>query len=437
MNMIECDVCVIGCGSGGIGAAVGAAEYGASVVVVDKNHVPGGVVSMSWVHNWEPVCGNGPLSRRLWRRMRSYPLGAAEMEFTVSRCGTDDKRNPTMPFEAWAYQHAVYGEFAAHERLRFFAGMRVDACLSDGRRIRGVVCRGAGVEMEIRAKCFVDASGDASLARMARCPHMLGEDGREEYDEFLAPEKPLLGFLNEVNWIYRVRNTDRPSEPLVFECMPERARVGEFFKAEMPNGDWLINICGKGRFNPENIDDYCRVKAEQYDIALKSFYHLSSEGGRDWQLTGMAPEMGIRESYRVAARKVMTLNDVLSFGKSYEKSFIGMTDHPLDLHGSDIHRLGSIPYGIAYESMLTREYDNLFLAGRGIGVSHIVASSCRISRTLMTCGNAIGRAAAICAVKGIMPEDVNIGEIAEFESCPDFVYANAAARIAQITEAAC
>ena len=95
-------------------------------------------------------------------------------------------------------------------------------------------------------------------------------------------------------------------------------------------------------------------------------------------------------------------------------------------------RLGSIPFGIPYESLLPIEFDNLFVASRGIGVTHIVAGACRLSRTLMTCGNAAGRAAAICSLTSKLPEDIKVMEIAEFEPCPSFVMENANKRLNRI-----
>ena len=101
-NVFKTQVCVIGGGSGGIGAAVGAALNGSDVVLVEKNHIPGGTVTMSWVHTWEPVCGTSPLCERLWNRMREIPLGASDIDYVLStkRINSDTgERNPPLPFE--------------------------------------------------------------------------------------------------------------------------------------------------------------------------------------------------------------------------------------------------------------------------------------------------------------------------------------------------
>lgn len=425
-RITDCDVLIIGCGSGGIGAAIGAAERGANVIIVDKNQVPGGVVSMSWVHNWEPTCGNAPVTRRLWRKMLSYPLGAVMMDFSISREDEYGKKRATMPFELWAYQRAVIEEFNRFENLTYISGARLVSCETDGRRVCRVSCSSGSARFDISAKCFVDATGDIALCGMCGCARMLGEDSRSDFNEEYAPEIGNRQNLNEVNWIYRVREMASPVDigKINIDEIPEKARARGVFKARMPNGDYTVNICGKGRFNPESQEDYSEVIREQYEIALQSYYWFVASGMfPNWQLIGMAPEMGIRESYRLKARYVLTLKDV--FDEQRDKtSFVAMTDHPLDLHGTDLHKLGSIAYGIPYESLLPVEFDNLFVAGRGIGASHIVTSSCRLSRTVMTYGNAAGKAAAICALNNKTPEDINVQDISEFEECPAFVPTN-------------
>ena len=54
---LTCDVCVIGGGSGGFGAALSAARAGAKVVLVEKQSRLGGTSTSAFVTNWEPGPG--------------------------------------------------------------------------------------------------------------------------------------------------------------------------------------------------------------------------------------------------------------------------------------------------------------------------------------------------------------------------------------------
>jgi hypothetical protein len=94
----------------------------------------------------------------------------------------------------------------------------------------------------------------------------------------------------------------------------------------------------------------------------------------DWLLVGMAPGLGIRKSYRLKARKILTLNDVLINNGRHSDYAIAKTDHPLDVHGMNLEYIHGIGiYEILYETTLMQDFDNLWIGSHGIGVTHIVS----------------------------------------------------------------
>lgn len=75
-----------------------------------------------------------------------------------------------------------------------------------------------------------------------------------------------------------------------------------------------------------------------------------------------------------------------------------LADHAIDVHGegggaTELEE----PYGIPYDCLLPQEYDNLIVACRGAGFSHIAASSCRLSRTMIGLCHAAGLATALAS----------------------------------------
>ncbi len=413
MEILHVDVLVAGAGSGGIGAALGAAEKGASVLLMDAHQTPGGVVAYSWVHNWEPTCGNGPLSHRLWNRMRKMELGAANMEFTTSRIHPDGTRQDTMPFELWAYLRAVDAEFKTYG-VQFSGGTCIERVEVRNNRIVRAFCKCGPVCFAVDAACYIDATDSLIIAAESGCTRMLGTDSKADFQEPDAPEQGDRHKLNAVNWIYRVRRNAQAPVSLPEDVDLIRGNIRAFFSAAMPNGDLLVNICGAGNFDPENPEDYRRVWMQQYRLAQDTFFCLSRRYP-DWQLVGFAPEMGIRESYRLRARYIMTEQDVLSGGIKYADRFVAETNHPLDIHGTNLINRGVFRYGICYDSLLPPEIDNLWVASRGIGASHIVSGSCRLSRTVMTFGEAAGRAAALAAKRRCASDEISPREIASYD----------------------
>ena len=92
---------------------------------------------------------------------------------------------------------------------------------------------------------------------------------------------------------------------------------------------------------------------------------------------------------------------------------IGVTDHAVDIHGSR-HRLYEMPngpYGVPLRCLLPKGPANLMIASRAGGFSHIAASSCRLSRTMITLGQAAGTAAAMCVRNRIPPRQIDVAKL--------------------------
>jgi hypothetical protein len=386
---------------------------------LDRNHALGGTVAMSWVHNWEPTCGNAPVCRELWQSMGTYPNGTFDVPFSTSSRNAEGKKNPTMGFELWVYQDVV-AQALADAGCRVLLNVQFLHSNGDGRNLRSIACAGPGARFEIAAKQFIDATGDIALCRDAGCDHALGTDSQAEYGEPHAPEQADRTKLNAVNWIYRVRPMESPVR-VDDAPIPKPAQCKGVFQARMANGDIVVNICGKGYYNPENPADYEQVCGYHRRLAIDSHrWFVRSGRFPDWQLLGLAPQLGIRESYRLKARHILTETDARAGHQAQTKrGFVAFTDHPLDIHGANIpheERLLDQAYGVPFDCLLPREYDNLLVACRGIGVTHIVGGSCRLSRTVMTIGYNAGLAAAIACEKQTMLEDLDPDTFAEYEA---------------------
>jgi hypothetical protein len=96
--------------------------------------------------------------------------------------------------------------------------------------------------------------------------------------------------------------------------------------------------------------------------------------------------------------------------QSPHPDIVAIADHPLDTHGAK-GGLGKVaaPYGIPYRCLVPKgPWRNLLVACRGASFSHIAASSCRLSRTIMALGHAAGLAAADSARCGVDVVNVDI-----------------------------
>ena len=151
-------------------------------------------------------------------------------------------------------------------------------------------------------------------------------------------------------------------------------------------------------------------------------------GFERYRFRSMFPLVGIRESHRLVGRYVLREQDVCAglLQQPRREEIIALADHPLDTQGERRVKGAKLkeleqPYGIPYACLLPQEYDNLIAASRGASFSHIAASSCRLSRTMMALGEAAGVASGLALRDGVAYADVAVDDIRERLGIPAFV----------------
>ena len=194
----------------------------------------------------------------------------------------------------------------------------------------------------------------------------------------------------------------------------------------LPNGDHLLNAVDMIDGNALLHTDYSRMMREAYHRVIEHFHWLQEldpdkgspwnklagpKGYATWTICGVAPRLGVRETRRIIGDYVLTEHDCRAgTGNQKHNDIIAISDHAVDIHGrkSKIYEVPNGPYGIPYRCLLPKGIDNLFIASRAASFSHVAASSCRLSRTMMTLGQAAGTAAAMCAKQDVSPRQLDV-----------------------------
>jgi hypothetical protein len=286
---------------------------------------------------------------------------------------------------------------------------------ADRRRVRAIHTRADdGTERRIEAKVFIDCTGGAFLCRAVGCETMLGPEPRSRFDEPLAPQQAGKT-LNAISLCYRIRRSDSPARQAAPDPMPRGwQRVAHV--SGMGNGDRIINPLAllPGRTLVEQ--GYEATLAEARRRALAHWHWLQGyDAFAPFELDSLAPMLGIRESYRVVGDYVLRQQDVQQgLAGQRHPDIIAVADHSLDVHGEGRRRVGGELrglYGVPYRCLVPRGWGDLLVAGRCASFSHIAASSCRLSRTMMALGQAAGLGAAQAAARGIRVADVDVAAI--------------------------
>ncbi len=429
---ISCDVCVVGGGSGGYGAALAAARAGAKVVLVERQPILGGTSTSAFVTNWEPGPGCS-FSRELYEHLKASPqvvaiaprvhrykssepyglsYGTPDSDLTyddtLRRAGSGRKYSVVMKPEALARTMAAILKKAG---VRILFETTFKTAETNRRTVRSIRATGPGNRTTtIVARVFIDSTGGAHLCRAIGCETMLGSDSRSRFNEPSAPEKGAR-VLNAISLCYRIRKSPKPKR-----AEAPSGKVGSFGKTAFVSGvsdrEMIVNPLGlvPGSVLVDKGYPYAMALARRRAAAhwrwLQTYPHF-----KEYELKDLAPRLGIRESYRTVTDYVLTQRD-LAAGLAAQKhtDIIAIADHPMDTHG----RGGGLrnvrtAYGIPYRCLIPKGYDNLLVACRGAGFSHIAASSCRLSRTMMALGHAAGAAAAQAARdgKGVRTIDIS------------------------------
>ena len=283
---------------------------------------------------------------------------------------------------------------------------------ADKTRVESVLVeRRNGRMARIRAKVFIDSTGDVWVARSLGCEVMIGADSKSSFNEPSAPEEASPR-LNAITRCYLIRASDNPKR----EPSPEiRVRFPKAaFVRGWKDGVLCINAMGMmpGNDMIELGYDECMRRSEK--MVHAHWHWLQQERYPGYELMEIAPMLGIREGYRVRTRYVLTEHDVVAGLPNQEHDdIIAVADHPRDVHGAGggLREINTA-YGIPYRCLIPAgSWQNLLVACRGAGFSQIAASSARLQRTMIQLGHAAGMAAAMAVKAGVAVDRIDVGDL--------------------------
>lgn len=450
MKTFKTTVCILGAGAGGTGCAYRLIKNGIRTVVADKNPDFGGTAVFSGVDGWEPgvsldglhlllrdeltKMGNGchvvevvpnlnmfdPTVGLDWSKhsFKERPYGfsmatGCSYEDTLKRCTS--LRGAKGPYRRFQFdpdcmRAAIHNVFAPYsENLTTLFGHAYKSCKSENGRITSIVIADAnGIETEVFADYFVDASGDIVLARDAGCDYAIGAESKAEYSEPSAGDGSTS--VNGATYVFRIAKTDDPEHideiPEEYKCVDISEWCGTDLLTKIscfvkyPNGDINVNMLptmqGReyldlgdkaGLIGRARVYRYWHRLQTEYDLKGYTLKHIFNAG--------------VRESYRLRGKYVLKEQDLRAGLLKQPKvgRTVAIADHMMDVHGE--HGLAKeleYPYEIPLECAMTKEYGNLFVACRGASFTHIAASSARLTRTLISMGEGVGEYLTECIV---------------------------------------
>ena len=426
------DVAVVGGGSAGSACAIRCAQLGLSVVVIDRYAMLGGSATNATVC---PMMPTHVAHRGVFAQI--------ERELRASGEATRDGTTAMLWF-------APERLGMVYERLLTGSGGEVlyDATLVDvldapgadsatrpaPRRLRHLVVMTAQGMVCVEAGVMVDASGDAVLARLAGVPTRSGDeaganqvcslrftmggidvDAYRDYCLSLGDEfSPLKsGFFFESAMVAGRGFALEPlfrqgvAEGLLSEgdlryyqafSVPGKPGVMAFNCPHIPS--LVSNTTARGR-------SAAIVEAHAAIDRLARFLRAKMPGFGSSFLVGVAPMLGVRESWRIDGVYRLTEQDYARQARFDDGLVRG--DWFIDVHSQSkglFHQKGYQPgdyYEIPYRCFIAPQVSNLLVVGRCISTTFLMQASVRIIPTVIDMGDAAGCACALSAANGVLP----------------------------------
>ena len=415
----EFDVCVIGGSCTGVFAAVRAARLGCSVAMVERNILFGGMAAAAQVNEWHSLhdmSGErriiGGLTGEVIERLRARKA----VRETRRREGTCYRFNS-------AELALLLDEMVQEEGIRPFLQTPCVAGIREDGRVNAAVIEDKTGRRAIRARFFIDASGDGDLLRRTGFGAWREETLQPASYQVLAAG---LGSSEEAGALWRTGRSraaefDYPLE----NGTPWFSNVS----ADIP----VLNIMG-ARMNgvdAADADGLTRAILEGRRRQRALLGMLGAAGGTMPQAIALAHALGVRETWHADCLRRLAGEEILA-GATFPDT-IARGTYPMDVHGEEgtllryldgreflVRRDGSEEerrwrpegadappcYQIPFHSLVPKGAENLVVAGRLIDADRQAFGAVRVMVTMNQTGEAAGVAAALCLRTGHAPANL-------------------------------
>jgi hypothetical protein len=402
----EADVAVIGGGIAGTCAAVAAAQSGVSVILVERFAITGGDMTSGGVSGF---CGETAGQGRVFDEI-------------VAGLEAFNAINPYYPYEekpGRGFDHEILAivlqELLLRHGVKLLLHTRfVDTLVSDIGEIREcIVCGQSGPEA-LRAKQYIDCSGEGQLAHQAGFDSMKGRPGD--------------GYQLPMSFMAFVRELDEPGDPQVPEGWFEAIRSEDDLPmvSPWPNGPKSLALKIKiPMFDSTDTEGMTNAEIRARRRVMEVLDYYQRVEGKRWKFDHNSPIIGIREGRRIVGDYVLSVDD-LRAGRAFDDGVARGTFY-LDGHKPDDDKRTYIlpkspgplskselqvpPYQIPLRSLIARDGTNIQMAGRCFSADQLALSSARVATSSAMMGQAAGITAAMSVLGKCNPRDIDPADV--------------------------
>jgi ribulose 1,5-bisphosphate synthetase/thiazole synthase len=395
----DVDVCVAGGGPAGLGAALAAARLGASVCLLERHGFLGGNFTAASVGT---VCGlyvkDGSAGFDYVTRGVAEEVAEALKARGAAMGPVPFKETAVLLYVPWAAKRLFDHVITEQPGIRLLLHALVSDVVRNGDRLDAVIVATKQGPRAVRARAFVDATGDADLVVFAGGEWAMSPSGHRQHasmqfvmqhaDDQVALAQGLAGLAGAI-----AEHGDHLSRD--GGALLPTFRPGEFIGA-------MTRITGKSGepIDATDLDELTHGELEGRRRAEEAaaFVIEHVPGFEAAFLADTAPVLGVRESRRVVGNYVLRGDDVTSLARFPDAVAAGAWPREYHVEGRSTTYEPLPPggfYQVPLRALRPRGLANVWAAGRCVSADSDALASLRVMGPSLVLGQAAGTAAAL------------------------------------------
>jgi hypothetical protein len=435
--LADVDVLVVGGGPAGIGAAIGAADAGADVLLAERYGFVGGcptaalVMPLMSYHTQQPsprLAGSTTLLPTDHGPGKPVIAGVVNrlVQRLVQRGGAIPPSMETgyvVPFDPEVFK-SVALELLDEAGDRYLLHALASGIIGDS-KVEGVVFETKSGPVVVTAKAVVDCTGDADVAALAGAPYEVGRDS----DGLTSPMTLMFRMSGFDRDRFGAYVSEHPDQWLgvhgLWNLVREATLRGDLnlkredilFFATPHDHEVVINSTRITGMEGTNVCDlsYAEREGRRQMDEIARFLKRYVPGFGEAYVIQSGTTVGVRGTRRIVGDYVLTADDVLQARKFDD--VIARCAYPIDMHNPDgpgtiMRRLPpDEAYDIPLRSLLPTGVERLIVAGKCISGTYEAHSSLRAAATCMATGQAAGVCAALAVHGNTSPHRMPVAEV--------------------------